>query len=261
MVFCGAAVHRVHQLQLLDPEVVVRLHLGEDFLDRARARVASRLAERHRRRLIVEHVDRVLRRGVDLLALRARRARCGRSRAADSVKLPASVPSACTVSGAAPPSLNRICPPDVFIVGVMCSSTLGAAQRRDVAAVFVLARRQVRVGGEVVLQLELRDGRQIDDRQRVVQATARRSTRRNTPSACRGGTSCLRTWRHRRWRRAAGVRTRGAGRCASSTSTSFDAKPISFALHRLVAAARHAGVPGRDFDLVRARRFGAAGRR
>ena len=37
MVFCGAAVDRVEQLQLLDAEVVVGLHLEEDFLDRARA--------------------------------------------------------------------------------------------------------------------------------------------------------------------------------------------------------------------------------
>ena len=43
--------------------------------------------------------------------------------AVDSLKLPVSVPSAWTDSGAAAPSLNRICPPGVFIVGVMCSST------------------------------------------------------------------------------------------------------------------------------------------
>src|ERR1700704_5795184 len=50
-----------HHLQLLDPEIVGRLHLGENFLDGARAGIASRLAERNRRRLIVDHINRVLR--------------------------------------------------------------------------------------------------------------------------------------------------------------------------------------------------------
>ena len=53
------------------PKSSLRLHFGEHLLDRARAGVASRLGERHGRRLIVQDVDRVLRRRVDLLAVRA----------------------------------------------------------------------------------------------------------------------------------------------------------------------------------------------
>ena len=67
----GAAVHRVEHLHLLHAEVIVGPHFGEDFFDRRGLRVASRLGEAHRRRLIGQHVDRVLRRRVHLLALRA----------------------------------------------------------------------------------------------------------------------------------------------------------------------------------------------
>ena len=41
----GAAVHRVEHLQLLHAEVVVGLHFGEHFFDRARLGVAARLVE------------------------------------------------------------------------------------------------------------------------------------------------------------------------------------------------------------------------
>ena len=64
----GAAVHRVVHLHLLDAVVVVRLHLGEHFFDRAGVRVAPRLVEVDRWPLVREHVDGVLRRGIHLLA-------------------------------------------------------------------------------------------------------------------------------------------------------------------------------------------------
>ena len=64
------AVHRIVQLQLLDAEVVIGARFDEQVFHRARGGVAPRLDERHRRRLIVEDVDRVLRRGVHLFAVR-----------------------------------------------------------------------------------------------------------------------------------------------------------------------------------------------
>src|SRR5207245_5612072 len=67
----GAAVHRVDELQLPDAEIIVRLRFDEDLLDGRRRRVAAWPGDRHARRLIVEHVDGVLRRGAHVLAVRA----------------------------------------------------------------------------------------------------------------------------------------------------------------------------------------------
>ena len=71
------------------------------------------------------------------------------------MKLPVSEPSACRVSGRESDSFSRIRPLGVFIVGTMWRHDFGAAQRRDVAAVFDLLRRQPGVGGVAVLELQL----------------------------------------------------------------------------------------------------------
>ena len=49
-----------------------------------------------------------------------------------------------------------------------------------------------------------------------------------------------------------------AGARAHHQLTSFDGEAVQLGRDRLIGAARHLGVAGRDFDLVRARRFGAA---
>ena len=172
-----AAVHRIHHLQLPDPEVVVRLHLGEDFLDGRRAGVAPRLAERHRRRLIVDHVDRVLRRGFNLLAL-----------GSDELDAVEAGLRQLEAAGERAVGLDRQRRGRVaFLEQNLPAGRLHrrrdveqhvrAAQRRHVAAVFLFARRQVRVSGEAVFHVELLDGRQIDDLQReVVDSTPFEST-------------------------------------------------------------------------------------
>ena len=65
----GAAVHRVDELEVANAEVVLGLRLDVHLFDRRRRRVAAGFRERHGRRLIRQHVDRVLRRrGRALLA-------------------------------------------------------------------------------------------------------------------------------------------------------------------------------------------------
>ena len=62
------AVDRVDELEIADAEVVLGGRLDEHFLDRRRGRVAPRLGERDGRRLVGQHVDRVLRRRRHALA-------------------------------------------------------------------------------------------------------------------------------------------------------------------------------------------------
>ena len=57
----GGAVHRVDELQIANTEVVFRLRFDVYLLDRGHGCVAAGFRERHRRRLICQHVDRVLR--------------------------------------------------------------------------------------------------------------------------------------------------------------------------------------------------------
>ncbi len=54
-----AAVHRIHQVQRLHTEVVCRCRLEEHFLDGAGGRIATGFDELHRRRHVLNHIDRV----------------------------------------------------------------------------------------------------------------------------------------------------------------------------------------------------------
>ena len=63
------AVHAVDQENLGDPQVVVGARFDEYLLDRAHVGVASRLGERDRRSLVRQHVDPVVRRPRDPLAV------------------------------------------------------------------------------------------------------------------------------------------------------------------------------------------------
>ena len=58
----GPAVDRVHQLEIANPEIVLRLRLDVDLFDGGGRDVTARLGERHARRLVGQHVDGVLRR-------------------------------------------------------------------------------------------------------------------------------------------------------------------------------------------------------
>ena len=61
----GATVNRVDEKQLGDAVVVVGCRFEVEFLDRTRALIAPGLGKRHRRWLIPQNVDRVLRRGLN----------------------------------------------------------------------------------------------------------------------------------------------------------------------------------------------------
>ena len=66
-----AAVHRVHEVKTRHAEVIVGLRFDEHLVDARRAQVAAGLRKRHDGRLIVEHVDGILRRRAHQVAGRA----------------------------------------------------------------------------------------------------------------------------------------------------------------------------------------------
>ena len=70
--FCllRSTVDRVHQLKLAHAEVVVCACFDRKFLDRRGGRVTTRFGNRYGRRLILENIDGVLRRGVHEFVLR-----------------------------------------------------------------------------------------------------------------------------------------------------------------------------------------------
>ena len=249
-----AAVHRVHHLQLLDPEIVVRLHFGEDFLDGTRARVAPRLAERHGRRLIVEHVNRVLRRGIHLLAL-----------GADELDAVEAGLRQFEVARERAVRLDRQRRRAAFLEQNLSAGRLhrrhdveqhvGAAQRHHITAVLLFAWRQVRVGGEAVLDVELPDGGQIDDLQREMLRldAIRIDVIDGVPVEAEHHPFEGVRVRRRDERQALEL----SARVAHHQRDVLRREAHQLRADRLIAAARDAGVPGQDFDLVRARRFRA----
>ena len=261
IVFSAAAVDRVDQLEILHAEVVFGVRLDEHFLDRRRGGVAARLGDRHRRRLIGQHVDRVLRRrrhalarrrveldAVEavLLGLERRRQRAvGRHRQA--------APSACR--------RTRICPPRAVIVGMTLDPHFGALEHGDVAAVLDLARREPGVGREVDTRARAA-GRTAGRRPSACRSpSARRRPRRSTRSARPGRTACLRTcWP--RWVLAADQRhaleRRPRASCGSSATPGRPRSRRACAVIVWSAPRGTRRVAGRDLDAVRRRRLDAA---
>ena len=69
--FSGAAVHRVHELELADAVVVFGLRFAVDLVHRQHFLVAARLREVHRGRTIRQHVDVVVERARHHAAVRS----------------------------------------------------------------------------------------------------------------------------------------------------------------------------------------------
>ena len=159
--FLGATVDRVEHLQLLHPEVVVGLHFGEDFFDRARRGVAARFVEVHGRTDVGQHVDRVLRRRVDLFRVRTL-----------ELNLVEALRVHGEVAGQRAVGFLRERRRLVFVQQHPAARRrhrrrdlevhLGAFDRGDVAARINGARLQPGVRGEVIFEHQLVDGRQVE---------------------------------------------------------------------------------------------------
>ena len=250
------AVGRVEQLQLLDAVVVVRARLEEELLDRAGLRVAPRLAEADRRHLVVDDVDRVLRRRVDLFGVRTGQLDVVEALLLDresagqrAVGLRRQRQRAAVLQQN--PSAGRLHRRrDVH-------EHVGAADRRDVAAAFDRARLQARVRREVVFEIELLDCRQVDDLEREL----RRQDAVRLDVVLR---RFLEVEQHPLERSALGTGDERdalvlrAGRGAHHHARVFRTEADELRVNRLIRALRHFGVSGCDFNLVRARRFRAA---
>ena len=156
------AVDCVGQRERPDAEVVVGPRLEEHLLDGACRGVAPRLDEHDRRRLVGQHIDGVPWRRVHQLATRAFQLdlvepvlldrEAGRERAVvttDQIGRGRLVEHQ--------PAGRRAHRRE------HAQPHLGAAQDRDVAAVLNQAWLETGVGGEVILELEVVDIRQVDD--------------------------------------------------------------------------------------------------
>ena len=153
-----AAVDRVVQLQVADAVVVVGARFEEQLLDRRRLRVAARLAEAHHRRLIVDDVDRVLRGRIDFFAVRP-----GELDLVEALRLDREVSGQRSVRLRGERGRGPIVQHDASAGRLHrrrdAKEHVGAADRGNVACVLDLARRQPRIRGEAVLEIELRHGR------------------------------------------------------------------------------------------------------
>ena len=158
----GPAVHRVGQAERAHAEVVVGAGLQEHLLDGVGGGVAPRLDEHDRRRLVGEHVDGVARRRLHELAARPLQLDLVEAVLLDHER------------GGQHPVLAE---GQVGIRGLVehepagrrphgrehGHADLGPLQDRDVPAVLNQPRLETRVLGEVVLELEVVDVRQVDD--------------------------------------------------------------------------------------------------
>ena len=250
-----AAVDGIEQLQRLDAVVVVGARLEEQILDGAGLRVAARLGEMNRRRLIVDDVDRVLRGRLDLLAVRSGELDAIEALMIDleaarqrSVRLPHERTRAAVAQqdAAVGRGHGRHDVQDDF----------GAADRGHVAALG-LARGKAGVGGVAVLEIELRDGRQIDDRQGE-------GPRADAVGLDKILGRLLEVEQHAFERARLRARDerhaveRRARRRPHHHADVGCGEPNQPRLHGLVRAARNLGVAGLNLDAVRTGGFGAA---
>ena len=163
-----SAVHRIDQVERVQAEVVVRARLDEHLLDGAGGGVAPRADEHRGRRLIGQHVDRVLRRGGHELARRRHQVDAVEALLLDreagrqaAVFLHREIESLVVVVVENELSTRRAHGRDG------AQTHLGALQHGDVAAVLHRPRLQPGVLGEVVLQLDALGVRQLDHVQPV----------------------------------------------------------------------------------------------
>ena len=158
----GPAVDRVGQTERAHAEVVVGAGLQEHLLDGVGGGVAPGLDEHDRRRLVGEHVDGVARRRLHELAARPFQLDLVEAVLLDHER------------GGQDPVLAE---GEVGVGGLVehepagrgphgrehGHADLGPLQDRDVPAVLYQPRLETRVLGEVVLELEVVDVRQVDD--------------------------------------------------------------------------------------------------
>ena len=158
----GSAVDRVGQAERPHAEVVVGAGLQEDLLDGVGGGVAPRLDEHDRRGLVGEHVDGVARRRLDELAARPLELDL-----VEAVLLDQEGGGHDPVLAAGQLRVRGLVEDEPAGRGAHGRehghAHLGPPQNRDVAAVLDQPRLEAGVGGEVVLQLEVVDVRQVDD--------------------------------------------------------------------------------------------------
>ncbi len=161
----GSAVHGVDELEVLHAVVVGRGGLHEHFLDGRRRGVAPGLGKAHPGSLVGQDVDRVLRRGGHMLP--GRRVELD---AIEAVLLHAEAARQRPVSRHLQRHGFLLVQADAPARDLHRRGNLRAHLRArehgDVAAVLDLLRLQARVGREAVLELQLLDVRQVDDRER-----------------------------------------------------------------------------------------------
>jgi hypothetical protein len=247
-------VDAVHQLERFHAVVVLGLGLEEHFLDRRRRCVAARLADRHGRRLIGEHVDRILRRrgiawtvrSVELDPVEAV-VIGGEVRGQRAIRLDGQRHLRFVVDENLPAVRgHRRHRPQV---------NLRAAQDRDVAAVLDLARLESRVGREVVLQLQPLHVRHVGDLERI----HRRShadgldevVDRRGQVEERAVVAVVGAADQRQALECRGRRLADHERCL------IRLEPHEMGGDVLVGAARDGGVPRFDLDAIRCGRFDA----
>ena len=252
----GTAVDRIDQIEREEPEVVVGPRLDEHLLDGARRGVAPRLDEHHRRRLIGQHVDGVLRRRRDELAvgplqvdaveaiLLDHEARRQRAVGRHLQRLPTILVEHEIAAGR---RHRRDGPQPDFRV----------PEHGDVAAVLDDARVESRVGREDVLELELRHVGQVDDVEREpgrLHAGRLDEVVRAGPQIEQQDLEEVGVF-HRHQRQRLERRARAA---AHEQVDVVGVEPEQPGGDRLVGPARHGGVARQHLDLVRARRLDVA---
>ena len=149
------AVHRIDQVERVQPEIVVGARLDEHLLDGAGGRVAPRPDEHRGRRLIGQHVDGVLRRRGHEIACRRDEIDAveallldGEARRQRAVVFERQIESLIVIVVEDELAARRA------HRGDGTQPDLGALEDRDVAAVVDRPGFQPRVLGEVVLQLD-----------------------------------------------------------------------------------------------------------
>ena len=252
----GPAVDGVEELHLLHAEVIVCLDLGEHLFDSRRLCIPTGLGDGHRRRLICQDIDRVLRRRGDVLALRAVQldpveALLGHREVAGERPIRRDGERRGLRFVESDPAARR------FHGGRHLEADVRAVNGRDIAAWVHGARLQARVGREVVLEDEVLDRREIQHRHgehRRAHAVGLHEVLgllvHVEEEAFEAGAFLARDERHALERRA---------RVGADHQRRFDrGEPAERGLDRLVCSPWNLRVARRDVDLVGAGRLGAS---
>ena len=156
----GAAVDRVHELQLPHSVVVFGFHLGENFLYCGRLDIPAGLDEGDVGRLVRQHIDQEVRRARDHSTVEALEDDLVHPLALHPKRAPQrAIFSQRERYGIALLDDDR--PARHRESGRHAQANLRALERRDIPAVLLDARRQASVSREMVLELELLDVREV----------------------------------------------------------------------------------------------------